>query len=566
VPTVLQPGQSCSVLISFTPSVAGSRAAALTITDNASPTTESAQLSGIGLAPAPAVTLVPGSLDFGNVAQGASASLSISVSNSGNATLHITSVVLGGANPTDYSSSSPTCSSPIVVSSTCTIIVTFTPLASGVRSATVAITDDAPGSPQTVTVNGMGVNVAPAVTLVPSSLDFGSVTQGTTSSLNISVKNSGGAPLHIASIALGGTNASDYSSSSPTCTSPIAVNSACTIIVTFAPLSSGLRSATVTITDDAPGSPQTPAVNGTGVAASPGVTFSPVTPSFPTITQGASGAAQSLTVLNSGTAPLHVSSVSLSGVNASEFSFTNNCTAPVAPAANCTISLVFNPIGSGQRGASLVIADDAPGSPQTISLSATANPAFVPGPAPNGSTTTSVSAGQTAQYLLQLTPGPGYSGTVSLACSGAPLGAMCQVPATVAIASGVPTLFTVNVVTSGGAMLPHSMPWRFVPPLVIWVLLLLASALLLLIVARNRWKLDGSHATSRLAWRGTLVGVVLCSVIYAASCGSSSVATTTPPPVVTPSGTSTITISMSAASSTQQPLQLPPFQLTLTVK
>jgi hypothetical protein len=46
VPGVLQPGSSCSVLISFTPSAAGSLAAALTITDNASPSTQSAQLSG----------------------------------------------------------------------------------------------------------------------------------------------------------------------------------------------------------------------------------------------------------------------------------------------------------------------------------------------------------------------------------------------------------------------------------------------------------------------------------------------------------------------------------------
>jgi hypothetical protein len=68
-----------------------------------------------------------------------------------------------------------------------------------------------------------------------------------------------------------------------------------------------------------------------------------------------------------------------------------------------------------------------------------------------------------------------------------------------------------------------------------------------------------------LAWNGALAAIFLCSVIYAAGCGSSSV-TTTPPPIVTPPGTSTITITMSAMSPTQQPLQLPLIQLTLTVK
>src|SRR5882672_3460385 len=166
----------------------------------------------------------------------------------------------------------------------------------------------------------------------PGSLDFGTVTQGTSASLNISVKNSGTATLRIASVVLGGANAGDYSSSSPACNSAIAVNSACTIIVTLTPLASGVRSATVTITDDAPGSPQTPALSGTGVATGPGATFSPAAPSFPTITLGRSGTLQTLTVINSGTTPLHVSSVALGDPNPSDFSFTNNCTSPVAPA------------------------------------------------------------------------------------------------------------------------------------------------------------------------------------------------------------------------------------------
>src|SRR6266849_2704046 len=81
VPTVLQPGNSCSVLISFTPSATGSRAAAVTITSNASPTTESAQLNGTGLAPAPAVTLIPGSLDFGSTTVGSTTSMTVTITN-----------------------------------------------------------------------------------------------------------------------------------------------------------------------------------------------------------------------------------------------------------------------------------------------------------------------------------------------------------------------------------------------------------------------------------------------------------------------------------------------------
>src|SRR5260370_3892591 len=132
-----------------------------------------------------------------------------------------------------------------------------------------------------------------------------------------------------------------------------------------------------------------------------------------------------------------------------------------------------------------MITDDAPGSPQTISLGAIANPAFTASAAPGGSTTASVTAGQTAQYQLQLTPGPGYSGTVSLTCTGAPLGATCQVPASVSIANQAAAQFTVTVSTSGPAMLPPPLPRRLLPPAGIRLLLLLPLPLLLVRVTNN---------------------------------------------------------------------------------
>jgi len=513
------------------------------------------------------------SFSFGSlpIGQASSAQTLIIASNGGQA-LSLNKLAITGANPGDFAETD-TCHVPTVLQpgNSCSALIVFSPSATGSRSAALTITSNASPATESAQLSGTGLAPAPAVTLVPGSLDFGTVTQGSSASLNVSVTNSGTAPLHITTVVLGGANANDYNSSSPTCNSAVAVNSACTIIVTFTPLASGLRSATVTITDDSPGSPQTIAVKGTGVATGPGVTFSPAVPSFPTITQGTSGGAQTLTVLNSGTTSLHISSFVLGGLNPSDFNLANNCTAPVAPTISCTVSLGFNPLAAGQRTANLTIADDAPGSPQTISLNATANPAFTPGPAPNGSTTASVSAGQTAQYQLQLTPGAGFTGTVSLACSGTPLGATCQVPPTVVIANGAPAPFTVTVSTKGAAGLPLSMPWRFPPPARIRVLLLLAFAMLLVTIARNHRISDDSRGAGRLALGGALIAILLCSVIYATGCGSGSAVTTpppiiTPPSVVTPSGTSTITITPAAMSSSGQPLQLPPIQLTLTVK
>ena len=458
VPSALPPGQSCSVLISFTPSAAGSRTAAFTITDNASPPTESAQLNGTGLNPAPAVSLLPGSLDFGTVMQGTSTSSPISVKNSGTATLHISSVAVSGANPNDFSSSSPSCTAPLPANGACTVSVTFTPLAAGLRTATVTLTDDAPDSPQVINIQG-NASAAPSsgVILNPSSPDFGTKTQGTSTQMNVTVTNAGTVALHIANAVLAGTNANEFTLADPTCSTAIAANGLCTIVLTFTPLSVGIHAASVTLTDD------------------------------------------------------------------------------------------------------------APGSPQIINITGMANAAFTLAPAPGGSTSASVSAGQSAVYLLQLNPGAGFSGTVSLACSGAPLGAVCQVPPTVSIANGAPAPFTVTVSTAGTAVLPPSMPWHFNPPSRIRLLLPLLFILLAFLVM-NRWIFAPALHSRRLAWTAALTIIFLCSVISAAGCGSSSAITTTPPPLVTPSGTSTITITVSAMSPTQQPLQLPPIQLTLTVK
>jgi 6-phosphogluconolactonase (cycloisomerase 2 family) len=416
----------------------------------------------------------------------------------------------------------------------------------------------------------------PAATIFPATANF-SATAGSSSPTEVfSLVNVGDQTLSINSISIAGPNASSFSQTN-TCASILSPNANCSVSISFKPVAAGPFSATLQVADNAPGSPQTLALNGTGIAPAPNVAFSPAAPLFPTITQGTSGQPQSLTVMSTGTAALHVSTVSLAGPNHSDFSLANNCTAPVAPSTNCTISLVFNPIGPGQRTANLTITDDVAGSPQTIALSAIANPAFTAAAAPGSSSSTSVAAGQTAQFQMQLTPGVGFSGTVSLACSGAPLAAICQVPANVTLANGAQAAFTVTVSTTGAALLPPSLLNHFVPPTGIRMLVLLALALVFAMAFKNRSAIDyavradhmpwGVALTARrLAHSSAIAAIFLCSMIYVAGCGSGSATVAPLPLLVTPSGTSTITITPSAMSPTLQPLQLPPIELTLTVK
>jgi hypothetical protein len=518
----------------------------------------------------PAALLSAMSLSFGSLSVGQpSGPQTLTILSNGGQALSLNSFTFTGANSGDFAITSDTCPVPSALppGQSCSVLISFTPSGAGNRAAAFTITDNASPAMESVQLNGTGLNPAPAVSLIPASLNFATVTQGTTTSLPISVKNSGTATLHISSVAIAGANANDFSSSSPTCTAPLLANSTCTINVTFTPLAAGLRTATVTLTDDAPDSPQLISVQGNATAA-PGsaLVVNPNSPDFGTRTQGTSNP-MNVTLTNAGTAALHITNAVLGGANASEFTLADpTCNTVIAASSSCTLVLTFAPLSVGAHAATVTLTDDAPGSPQVVNITGMASAAFTPGPAPGGSMSASVSAGQTAQYLLQLNPGAGFSGTVAFACSGAPLRAVCQVPPTVSIANGAPAPFTVTVSTAGTATLPRAIPEHFSPLARVRVLQLIIFVMFLALVARKSKKFDAAFRGRRLACTGAVTVMLLCSVIYAAGCGSTSAVTTTPPPIVTPSGTSTITISMTAMSLTQQPLQLPPIQLTLTVK
>lgn len=159
-------------------------------------------------------------------------------------------------------------------------------------------------------------------------------------------------------------------------------------------------------------------------AAAPAVTLAPSTLTFSTQIVGTTSAAQPVTLTNSGSAALTITSIGFTGANASEFAQTNNC--PPAPAtlaagSNCSIKVTFTPTAAGTAAASISIADNATGSPQTVPIAGTAP--FLT----TTCTSLTVVPGQTAIFTVDLTPINGLTPTVALSCSGAPALATCTV-------------------------------------------------------------------------------------------------------------------------------------------
>jgi pimeloyl-ACP methyl ester carboxylesterase len=366
--TSLAAGVSCTISVTFKPTATGTRTATVSVTDNATASPQKASLTGKGTA-APAVTLSPTSLAFGNQAVGTSSAVkSATLTNSGNASLSITSVAITGTNVADFSQTD-NCGTSLAAGTSCTISVTFKPTATGSRTAFVSTTDNATGSPQKLSLAGTGT-AAPAVTLSPTSLAFGNQAVGTSSAMkSATLTNSGNAALSISSVAITGTNLADFSQTN-NCGTSLAAAASCTISVTFKPTATGARAASVSITDNAGGSPQKVSLAGTGTAA-PAVTLSPTSLSFGNQKVGTASAVKTVTLTNSGAASLTISAIKITGTNSGDFSETNNCGSSVAAGSSCTLSVRFKPTTTGSRVASVSVTDNAAGSPQNVSLAGT---------------------------------------------------------------------------------------------------------------------------------------------------------------------------------------------------
>ena len=337
-------------------------------------------IAGNTIPPAPVVSLSPTSVSFGSKNVGTtSAAQTVTLTNTGTAPLTISGIAVNGTNAADFAQTNtcPASSNTLAANASCAISVTFSPAATGARSASVSVTDNASDSPQSIALSGTGVVPAPAVTLNPTSLSFGNQNVGTTSAAqSISLTNSGTAALTISGIVVNGANAADFAESDtcPVSPSTLAIAASCTISVTFTPSANGARTATLSISDNAGGSPQGVPLSGTGMTSAPSVTLSPTSVGFGNQNVGTTSAAQTVTLTNTGTAPLTITSIALGGTNAADFAESATC--PLSPdtlasGGTCTITVTFSPSVAGSRSAAISISDNAADSPQSIALSGT---------------------------------------------------------------------------------------------------------------------------------------------------------------------------------------------------
>jgi uncharacterized protein (UPF0548 family) len=307
------------------------------------------------------VLLSPTSLNFGNQTVGlASNPQTVTLTNTGNANLNLTSIQITGADSGEFAQSN-NCPASVPANGNCTISVTFTPTTTGTRNAALTITDNAPNSPQSVPLQGVGVSTA--VIFSPTSLNFPTQLISTTSPAKPATMTNGGtAVLNITSITVTGPF-----SQTNNCPGSLNPNTYCTINVEFHPTAKGTKNGSVNVNDNAPGSPQTIPLTGKGTY----VQLVPAKVAFGNQPTGTKSQPKKITLTNKAKVVLDITGITITGTDKADFSQTNNCGHQVQAGANCSIEVTFDPSATGARVAEVSISDNGGGGPQTAPLSGT---------------------------------------------------------------------------------------------------------------------------------------------------------------------------------------------------
>lgn len=214
-----------------------------------------------------------------------------------------------------------------------------------------------------IALSGTGTQAQIAAT--PSSAAFGSVVVGNSNSQTITVSNGGNASLTISQAALAGAG---FSTSGMTAPMTIAAGKSATFNAIFTPSSAGTVSGSVTLVSNAPSSPLTIALGGTGVAASSLLAVNPTSLSFGNVNDG-TATSLGVTLTNTGNANETISGVNATGAGFSTSGVSAGIT--LAPNQSTTLTVAFDPATPGAATGTVTVTSSATNSPATISLSGT---------------------------------------------------------------------------------------------------------------------------------------------------------------------------------------------------
>jgi sugar lactone lactonase YvrE len=434
----LNPLQTCMITVTFTPAVGGVQEDSISVQSDftglapavelygsspSTPTPTSSSTSGNQPgAPSPP-QIVPSSINFGSITVGgASSAIAVTVTNRSsselvfNATPADAPAIAGAAVTGQFAIVADACSGMTIPSlGTCVVTVQFTPLSTGVQVGALTFGDNATGSlisPQAVELRGSGIFGTPAPTpaapgqqppvpqIAPSSINFGTVAVGGTSSTeSVKVTNSSQIPLVMGTSTISGP----FAIASDGCSGMTVVpESSCVVGLTYNPTAAGPQTGSLVFSDNAATVPlqtqsvtlqgqgslssATPTPANSGGEQPPPPTLSASSINFGQVALGGTSAPSTVTVKNTSGDALVMSGTTVSG----PFSVASDgCSGTTVLAeGQCSITIVYTPTATIPQTGSVTFIDNASTSPitkpQTVALqgvgtTSTPAPTAVPG-------------------------------------------------------------------------------------------------------------------------------------------------------------------------------------------
>ena len=300
----------------------------------------------------------PASLGFGNVTVGTSGSQTVSLTNTGNAGLTLSSASIAG---NGFSLSGLTLPLSLASGQSASFSVRFAPTVTGSVTGSLSMVSNANNSPATVSLSGTGTTGS--LSASPASMSFGNIAVGASSTQRLTLTDTGTASVTISQASVTGAG---FSLSGLTLPLTLAAGQTTSFSVAFAPKATGTVAGSISVASSSPNSPTVVSLSGNGQGLT--LAVSPTSTSFGNVIVGSSN-----------TLPVSLKNTSLGSITVSQAAATgagftiSGLTLPLTLAAgqNASFSVTFAPQVTGSVAGNVSIASNAMNSPTNEPLSAT---------------------------------------------------------------------------------------------------------------------------------------------------------------------------------------------------
>jgi Cep192 domain 4/HYDIN/CFA65/VesB-like, Ig-like domain len=308
------------------------------------------------------LTFTPAVGSLGSVGLESSHSITVTIKNTGTASVTISAESVTGA---EFSVTGLTIPKSLAVGASMTVAVKFAPTIAGAASGSLNITSNATNSVAKYVLSGTGVT--PELTATPSSVSFGSVPLGTTNSQTIQLKNTSTRSVTIIGASISGAG-NHYHLSGLTAPLTLAAGAITHLQVALTPTITGAMNSTLTVNVASPNVPSMIKISGTVIGATRTITATPTSLNFG---GEAVGSSHLLTVSLKNTGD---SGVTVSGISTSNTAFTTSggvSGATLAPGQSATLDVSFDPKTATAQSGTVKISSNATNSPLTIVVAGT---------------------------------------------------------------------------------------------------------------------------------------------------------------------------------------------------